>query len=217
MMQVFDCEQGSEAWYLARLGIPTASNFGDLLAKGEGKTRRTLLLKLAGERLTGEPMENYGNAYMDRGKAMEAEARSLYAFTHAVEPTLVGFIRNGNAGASPDALLGGNGILEIKTAAPHLLIDRLTRDGFPPEHIAQCQGALWIAEREWIDIAIYWPKLPLFVRRAHRDEAYIRTLAAAVDSFNDELAHVVDRVSHYGEPPASVIRSQLADSLGGAA
>lgn len=216
-LQVLDCEQGSPEWYAARAGIPTASEFATILAKGKdggaSVTRKTYMLKLAGERLTGEPMESHSNGYMDRGKSQEPEARALYAFANDVEPQVVGFIRNGDAGCSPDALIGSAGMLEIKTAAPHILIGTLTRDGFPAEHVAQCQGALWIAEREWIDIAVYHPRLPLFTKRAVRDEVYIRDLARAVDAFNAELSAVVDRVRRYGEP----VGAQLAASLGSAA
>jgi hypothetical protein len=76
-LQVFQCEQGSADWYSCRLGIPTASKFKDVLAKGEGKTRKRYMLDLAGERLTGEPAEGFTNAYMERGKLMEDEARGL--------------------------------------------------------------------------------------------------------------------------------------------
>jgi predicted phage-related endonuclease len=89
-------------------------------------------------------------------------------------------------------------MLEIKTKLPHLLIDCLLKDNFPPEHRAQCQGALWVAEREWIDIAVYWPGLPLFVKRAHRDEEYINQIASAVAQFNEELAEIVAKVRNYG-------------------
>ena len=65
-------------------------------------------------------------------------------------------------------------MLEIKTKLPHLMIEVLGRGAFPPEHVAQCQGALWVAEREWIDIAVYWPRMPRFVKRTTRDEAYIK-------------------------------------------
>lgn len=201
-LEIIECEQGSDAWYQARLGIPTASEFATVLAKGRGdsesKTRRTYMAKLAGERLTGDPAENYTNAHFDRGHAMEPEAREMYAFAEGVEPQLVGFIRNGDAGASPDALIGDVGALEIKSALPHILIGHLLSGEFPAEHKAQTQGVLWVAEREWIDLAIYWPKMPFYTRRAYRDEAYIKTLAEAVDRFNDELAAMVDRVRRYG-------------------
>jgi hypothetical protein len=193
-MQIIECDQGSEEWFRARMGIPTASQFSTVMAKGEGKTRRTYMLKLAGEILTGLPMDSFSNAHTERGHEMEPDARNLYSFMRDVEPQIVGFIRNGPKGCSPDSLVGTNGMVEIKTKLPHLQVDCLLNDRVPPEHKAQCQGALWVAEREWIDFVSYWPGLPLFVTREHRDEEYIAKLAAAVDAFNDELAAVVDQV-----------------------
>lgn len=209
MMQILTMEQGSEAWFRARAGMPTASEFATVMAKGRGgedsKTRRTYMLKLAGEILTGEPMESFTNAHMERGKAMEDEARDLYAFQVDDECERVGFVVNGSKGASPDSLIGTAGAVEIKTKLPHLLIDVLLKGEFPAEHKAQCQGVLWVAEREWIDIAVYWPRLPLFTKRAYRDEAYIATMSAAVDAFNDELQETVERVRRYGLPPAEAV------------
>lgn len=201
MMQVYDCEQSSPEWYACRLGIPTSSMFATVLAKGKGGgdsiTRRTYLNKLAGEIVTGKPMDNYVNDHMTRGKEMEAEARNFYSFMHDATPQKVGFIRNGQKGCSPDSLLGNDGMLEIKTKLPHLAIECLLKDEFPPEHRAQCQGALWVAEREWIDLCVFWPDVPLFVKRATRDDPYIKTLETAVDEFNSELADIVARVKNY--------------------
>lgn len=193
MMEILNCDQGSAEWFAARAGIPTASQFGTVMAKGEGKTRRTYMLKLAGELLTGEPMDSFTNKHMERGHEMEPEARRFYAFQNDVEPELVGFIRNGKKGASPDSLVGKDGLLEIKTKLPHLLLDVILKDSFPAEHRAQCQGQLWIAEREWIDLVCYWPKMPAHIVRAYRDEPYIKQISEAVDQFNDELAEIVTR------------------------
>jgi hypothetical protein len=199
-LQIFTCEQGSPEWFSARLGIPTASEFSTVMAKGEGKTRRAYLLKLAGEVITGECAESYSNGHMERGKAMEADARDLYEMLHEADLEQVGFIRHGQKGCSPDGLIGLPGAVEFKSKLPHLLIDLLLKDVFPPEHKAQTQGTLWVAQREWIDLAVYWPKLPLFVKRAYRDEPYIANLAAEVDRFNDDLAATVEQVSRYGTP-----------------
>jgi hypothetical protein len=202
LIRILDCEQGSAEWFAARAGLPTASEFSTILAKGKdggaSKTRRTYMLKLAGEILTGEPSESFSNAHTDRGHEMEPEARSLYAFMVDIDPQRVGFITDDVKGCSPDSLIGENGALEIKTKLPHLLIEVLLRNEFPSDHKAQCQGVLWVAEREWIDIAVYWPKLPLFVKRAYRDEPYIKALASAVDQFNEELQAVVEAVRRYG-------------------
>lgn len=203
-VSIFDMPQGSPDWFAARMGIPTASEFGTVLAKGKdggaSVTRKTYMRKLAGEIITGVPTESYSNEHMDRGKVMEAEARETYAFVHNVNPQAVGFVRNGDKGCSPDSFLGFDGILEIKTALPHILIDHILIGNFPAAHVAQCQGALWVCEREWIDICVYWPGMPLYVKRAHRDDAYIAKLASAVDEFNDELAQMVERVRDYDRP-----------------
>jgi hypothetical protein len=197
-MQIITCDQGSPEWIKARLGIPTASEFHTVMASGRGgaesKTRKTYMLKLVGEILTGEQMEGYTNHHMERGKVMEDEARNLYAFMHDVTPECVGFIRNGD-----------------KTKLPHLQVDCLLSSRVPPEHVAQCQGALWVAEREWIDFVSYWPKLPLFVTRAYRDEEYIAKLSASVDEFNDELAQTVDRIRTLGGEP--ILKQQFTQSL----
>jgi len=202
-MEVFDCLQGSPEWHECRRGIPTASEFATVMASGRGgaesKTRKTYLYKLAGEIITGEVMEGFANSHMDRGREMEADARAAYAFMHDADPVSVGFIRNGRAGASPDSLLEADGLLEIKTKLPHLLIDTILRGDMPPEHRAQVQGQLWITDRQWCDIAVFWPGMPLFVHRADRDEAFISTMAAAVAEFNSELDEVVARVLAYGE------------------
>jgi hypothetical protein len=198
-MEIFDdIEQGTEAWLRLRAGIPTASVFSALLASGRGggesKTRQTLLYKLAGERLTGEPAENYTNQFMDRGHAMEDEARQHYAFVRDCEPKQIGFIRNGKCGCSPDALIGDDGMLEIKTAAPHILIPLLLKGEAPPEHKAQLQGNLMVAERKWIDIIVYYRGMKPLIIRETRDEGYISELRNAVDVFDLELRKLVERL-----------------------
>lgn len=201
-MQIIECEQGTPEWLAARAGIPTASEFHTVMAVGKqgGKsvTRKAYLNKLVGEILTGEPMANYVSADMERGKLMEDEARDLYAFMTDEDPLRVGFIRNGDKGASPDSLIGASGGLEIKSAAAHIQVERLIADELPSEHRAQVQGSLWVAEREWWDFASYCPKLPLFVKRIYRDEEYIKKLAKEVELFNIELQQTVEYIRRYG-------------------
>ncbi|MHB1939021.1 MAG: lambda exonuclease family protein [Acidobacteriaceae bacterium] len=192
-LQIFECVQGEPAWFACRLGIPTASRFKDVLAKGQGLTRRKYLYTLASEALTGEVAESYTNEHMERGKAMEADAREMYAFKYGVEPVQVGFMRRGDAGCSPDSLLGDDGLLEIKTKLPALHLECLELNRLPPEHVAQVQGQLWVSGRQWTDFVSYWPKLPLFCIRVHRDDAYIAMLAAEVQAFNAELRVIVNK------------------------
>lgn len=198
---VYTCEQNSPEWFAARLGIPTASEFDTVQAQGRTKgsesvTRRKYLLTLAGEILTGERAPGWeGNQHTERGHAMEGEARDLYAMVQGVEPQQVGFLRRGRVGASPDSLVGNDGLLEIKTKLPHLQLDLLDRDRLPPEHVAQVQGQLWVSGRAWCDFVSYWPGLPPFIKRVPRDEEYIAALAQSVDAFLAELDSWVARFS----------------------
>lgn len=196
-VEIIDCDQGSPEWYAARLGIPTASRFADILAKGDGRMRSRYLRDLAGEILTGELADSYSNAHMERGHQMEDDARSLYAFIMDQEPVQVGFVRDGRKGASPDSLIGEDGGLEIKTALPAIQIERLQRGTLPPEHRAQVQGAIWVTGRRWWHFVSYWPKLPPLIVRVERDEEYIAHLAKAVEAFNSELDALVDSIRTY--------------------
>ncbi|WP_347337059.1 lambda exonuclease family protein [Bradyrhizobium retamae] len=202
-MEIINCDQNSPEWFAARMGIPTASQFATVMAKGEGKTRRTYMMKLAGEIITGEPMESFSNEHTERGHKMEGEARDLYAFQTGAQLERVGFIKSGRAGASPDSLIGQDGGAEIKTKLPHLLAELILKDEFPPEHKAQVQGTLWISKRQWWDIAVYYPGMPLFVKRTFRDEPYIQKIATEVDKFNAELVDVVTQIRRRGEAVAA--------------
>lgn len=210
MIQIIDCDQGSPDWFAARMGIPTASEFSCVMRtkgrgeNGESKERTTYMRKLAGEVLTGEPMPSYSNADMERGKVQEDEARDLYAMLQDVDPMRVGFIRNGDAGCSPDSLINENGGLEIKCALAHVQIERLQKGELPPEHKAQVQGNLWLAEREWWDFVSYSPRLPLLTVRVTRDDGYIANLTGAVKQFNEELAVLVERIRNYDRRPSTL-------------
>lgn len=201
-MQIINCDQGSPEWLAARAGIPTSSMFKTVMAVGpkggKSATRVDYLNKLAGELLTGEPMDNYVSADMERGKLMEDEARDLYAFQTTGNIQRVGFVRSGDKGASPDSLIDDKGGLEIKSAAAHIQIERLLDGKLPSEHKAQVHGNMWVAEREWWDFCSYCPKLPLFVVRVYRDEDYIKSIANHVDLFNVELKQTVEYIRRYG-------------------
>lgn len=207
-IEIFDCDQGGDDWLAARIGIPTASEFSTLMASGKGggesATRAKYMRQLAGEVITGKPMYKWSNDHMDRGKEQEDEARQLYAMIAEVEPTRVGFIRNNElkCGASPDSLIGDDGLLEIKTALADIQIERLLRmtkfdqsRWIPPEHVAQVQGQLWLSGRQWCDFVSYSPGVKLFKVRVYRDAEYIGQISDAVKAFNHELRLLVAKVS----------------------
>lgn len=205
-VETFHCEQRSPEWYQLRLGLPTASNFSTIMARGknggESVSRSKLLWQLADERLYGEPVETYRNDHMNRGNEMEPHALEAYSFLNDVDPVRVGFVRrrmsdqigpNWFVGCSPDGLIGDDGIVQIKTMLPDLLLALRHQGaaGFPSEHRAQCQGELWITGRKWCDLFIFWPKRKPAKFRIVRDEVYIRQLRDEVERFNYELARII--------------------------
>ena len=199
MIEYFHCEQGSDEWNELRRGLVTASMFKTVMAQGkakgeDSKSRREYMLKLMGERLTGDPMYSYQNDHTERGHGQEPEARDMYAFMTDLEPKPIGFIKNHGVGCSPDSLIGDDGMLEIKTKLAHLQLDVLLTGKLPAAHVAQVQGQLWVAERKWCDFVSYCPRLPLFKIRVFRDERYIEGIAKSVDLFEREMATLMEAI-----------------------
>lgn len=202
MLEIIDCEQGSPEWFAARAGMPTASEFATVMAKGKdggaSVTRAKYMRQLAGEILTGEPSpEGFSNWATDRGHALEDEARQYYAFTRDLEPQRVGFIRGDIAGCSPDSLIGEDGGLEIKIAIPAVQIERLMRGVLPSEHKAQVHGSMWVSTRPWWDFMSYCPRLPPLIIRVERDAEYISQIEKSVTAFNEERDSIVDAIRTY--------------------
>lgn len=205
-IEVFpEIEQGTDEWFELRRGIPTASEFADILAAGEGKTRQKYLDRLAGELLSERLSENYRNAAMDRGNAIEPDIRERYIASRFCQVTCVGFVRrrlpSGRwVGGSPDALVDADGVLEIKSHKPEILIPILEGRVGPglSAFRAQCQGLLWITGRKWCDIRLgYWGH-PTFSARFERDDNYIRQLSDAIEVFDYDLHKLVERLRRMG-------------------
>lgn len=201
MQIITHIEQGSADWLALRLGIVTASELDSLLVNGKGEAgfgaaAFTYMDQLIGERITGEAADPFqGNRHTERGHELEGVARGLYEARTDATTEQVGIILNHGIGYSPDALVGSSGLTEIKTKLPKLQVGVILAGEVPKEHVAQCQGGLWASEREWIDFISYWPGMPLFIKRAHRDEAMIDKIAERVRTFyelmDDRMARVL--------------------------
>ena len=185
--------QGSPEWKAERVGNATASRFDDVQAKvkvGEAKGRIKYRVQLATERLTGNPVEGYQNAAMQWGIATEPEARMNYEAARGVVVEEVGFVKHPkipNCGASPDGLVGSDGMVEIKCPESTTHLTWMEAGVLPSEHVAQIQGQMWVTGRQWVDFVSYDPRFPenlrLFIVRVPRDDAYIKDLEAEVRVF----------------------------------
>lgn len=200
MKIVTDIEQGTPEWLALRLGIITASELDCLLVSGKhptgfGVAAFTYMDQLIGERITEEAAElPFQTKATIRGHEQEGVALSLYESREEVKVQKVGIILNRGIGYSPDGLVGTDGLIEIKTKLPKFQVGVILSGEVPKEHVAQCQGGLWASDREWIDFISYWPGMPLFVKRAHRDEAMIRKIAERVKSFYEIMDDRMNKV-----------------------
>lgn len=200
MQIIRDIEQGSQEWLSLRLGIVTCSELDCLLVNGKGQAgfgagAFSYMDQLIGERITGEAADPFqGNRHTERGHELEGKARELYVARTGAELEQVAIILNHGIGYSPDALVGSEGLDEIKTKLPKFQVSVILAGEVPKEHIAQCQGGLWVSGREWIDFISYWPGMPLFIKRMYRDEAMIRTIAERVRVFYELLEERMERV-----------------------
>lgn len=214
MLEVYELEQGSDLWKECRLGVCTASNFASVLAKGKGLTRRSYLLKLAGERITGVLAESYSNPHMERGIEQEAAARTLYVDATFNDVIGCGFMRDQNIGYSPDGLINHDGLLEVKSKLAHLQAEVLLSDEVPSEHVAQIQGGLLVSGRKWLDFVSYCPGMPLFIKRVERDEKYIAILKEELAKFEAELCEIVQKIQGMKNGSERTAQSELIATHG---
>lgn len=204
-------EQETQDWMAARAGCFTASRASDLMAKtktGPSASRGNLLTLLAVERLTGQCVETYQNAAMQRGIDTEAEARDAYSFTHGVAVEECGFITHPTierCGCSPDGLLGDDGLVEIKcpaSMAKHL--DSLRTAAHATEYRWQLQHQLMVTGRFWVDAVSYDPRFPdglqLAVKRIHRDETAIADLIEEIRKADSEVQAMVAELRSMVKP-----------------
>jgi putative phage-type endonuclease len=209
-----DLIQGSPEWFAARLGRVTASRVADVIAKtktGWGASRANYAAQLVAERLTGEVGDKFTNAAMQWGTDTEPHARAAYEFIHGHDVRLVGFVPHPSiemAGASPDGLVGDDGLVEIKCPNTATHIETLLGSSVPGKYIAQMQWQMACTGRAWCDFVSFDPRLPesmrLFVRHADRDNAYIASLEKMIVEFLGEVDDTIRRLTAaYGIPLAA--------------
>lgn len=195
-------EQRTDEWFAARLGKATASRVSDIVARtksGYSTSRANYAAQLVCERMTGAKEEGFTNAAMQWGTEKEPDARAEYAFMRGVTVEEVGFIDHPAlhfSGASPDGLVGVDGMVEIKCPISATHIDTLLNDTVADKYIVQMQWQMACTGRQWCDFVSYDPRLPeamrLYVRRFPRDAERIAELEREVAAFLAEVDRTVD-------------------------
>lgn len=191
--------QGSDEWRAARLGKITGSRFADVLSGkrgGRSKAADDYMMELIGEILTGVGADEINSRATNWGNMHEPNARMWYICESGETLLETGVIHHPEVegvACSPDALVGDDGILEIKcpyTTRVHL--NTLMTGRVPSEYEPQVHGNLWVTGRKWCDFVSYDPRFKdgalCQVRiRVERDESYIEEIAESVVRFREQL------------------------------
>lgn len=204
-MRTVNCEQGTPEWLAARAGKITASRICDVMAKiksGEAAARRDYKAQVAVERITGLPMnDGYTNAAMQWGVEQEPFARAAYELKTGQMIDQVGLVLHPTivtAAASPDGVIGNDGLLEIKCPKSSTHLQYLLAGVVPSEYRLQMLWQMACAEREWCEFVSFDPRMPdhwqLFVIRFPRDEANIVEITREVEAFDDEVEEMLQRL-----------------------
>jgi putative phage-type endonuclease len=202
MIEMMD--QGTEEWFTIRIGKVTASRVADVIAKtktGYSATRDNYMAQLVCERLTGQKGESFSNAAMQHGTDTEPLARAAYEALQDVLVDEVGFVPHPSiemAGASPDGLVGADGLLEIKCPNTATHIETLLSQSVPGKYNTQMQFQMACTGRQWCDFVSFDNRLPaelqLFVKRVPRDEVFIRLIEAEIVQFLAELDDKINKL-----------------------
>jgi hypothetical protein len=205
----------TSAWWKARRGIPTASQFHRIitLSGKPSEQSRRYMYELIAERLLDETMKTdmIQTYWMERGHQMEPKAIEAFQETHRLVLKRVGFVttNDGRIGCSPDCLVEGSvQAVEIKCPAPWNQIGLLL-DGPDDKYKPQVQGQLLVGGWETVHLFAYHPQMPSFHLETHPDRAYQAAMAELLDRFCRLLDHETERARAKG---AYYILDQLAET-----
>lgn len=190
-------EQRSPEWFAERCGRVTASRIADVMARtrsGWGASRANYMGQLIAERLTGQVADSFSNAAMQWGIEKEPEARVSYEFMKDIQVVEVGFIPHPAiemSGASPDGLIGEDGLIEIKCPNTATHIDFLLSGKIDDKYIKQMQWQMECTNRSYCDFVSYDPRMPpdfsMKVIRVDRDDLLINSILDDVRQFISEI------------------------------
>lgn len=196
-------EQRTDAWYQARIGKVTASRISKLNAKpAKGKALNALELELLTERITGQAVDNFTSPAMQWGIDTEPLARQAYELQYFCTVMEIGLIDHPTiamSGASPDGLVGDDGLIEIKCPNTATHISTLVSDEVPYEYIHQMQWQMACTGRKWCDFVSFDPRLtdkPLFIKRVYRDDKQIAELEQLVIDWNDKCEKLISEIKN---------------------
>lgn len=207
-MKVVDFPQGTAEWAQARAGRVTASRIDAVLSrardrKSEGATRRKYKAQLVAEILTGRPQESaFQSRAMENGIENEPFGKAAYEVKRMVDVETVGLVLHPTierAGASPDGLVGADGMVQFKCPEPHTHLGYVLDGTVPSDYEPQMLWEMACTGRAWSDFVSYCPIFPsphdLVIVRLQRDDKRIAEITAEVTVFLREVDEIIAQLN----------------------
>ena len=205
---MIESPQLSVAWFQNRLGNLTGSRMYEACAKKKNgeyyASREALMHEKLIERLTGKWAEHFVSDAMAWGIEHEDAARAVYETHSGLLVEDCSYFPHpiiAHSGATPDGLVGEDGVLEIKCPTTAVHLKTVLSGIIPPEHAYQMAWEIESSSRKWCDFVSYDPRLPgnvaFFCQRYTPDPSFMDELRADVIKFLAELDELEDRVREY--------------------
>ena len=196
-MEIIKGDQGTPEWHQQRLGSIGGASIKNVMAKGKGKSRLSLMYQLASEIITGEPADTFTNATMERGTQLEPKARAAFSFVCDEDVKEVSLIKGDieRTHCSPDGLVGKNAILELKCPLAHTQARYLDEDRMPTDYIKQIQWNMYISQRTHCHFFSYHPQMHPFHVIELQNNALIADMIVGAQTFLEELKALVVKIS----------------------
>ena len=190
-------DQRTDDWFTARLGKVTASRVADVVAKtktGVSASRGNYMAQLIVERLTGKPVESFSSSAMQWGTDTEPLARAAYELATDTMVEEIGFVEHESipmCGASPDGLVGDDGLIEIKCPNTATHIETLINNTIDNRYVLQMQWQMACTDRKWCDFVSFDPRMPealqMKIIRVNFNEMLVADLENQVEQFLNEV------------------------------
>lgn len=182
-------EQRTEEWFIARRGRVTGSNVGAILGVDPNRSRDDVMRAMVRDwhRAESEFVESQPIVL---GRHHEEGAIIEYEMDTGGNVESCGFFVSEKydwLGASPDGLVGDDGLIEIKCkyrAKPSKDISE------QPHYYAQVQMEMFCADKQWVDF-FQWSAQGTMLERVERNQDYIDLMIPRLREFYDE--YLVER------------------------
>lgn len=222
MTNIINIAQNTPAWHMARLGNITASQVSKLMSKGRGKdevfaqTGKSYIMSIVAGRMIDDNGDVdsliyriSSDTYATRwGHDNEDEARTYYeqvTGNKVDDGQMFAHIDYKHLTASPDGLVGDDGLLEIK--CPYTIEKSITymlnvHDGdtlkaTAPDYYWQVQCQLAVTGRKWCDFVVYDKNLTnkAAITRIGRNEDDINMMLERVALAEEMVTRLVEQLT----------------------